>query len=559
MSEIRRRQNRFKSIDEIEWVDREQRKEYRKTIKVFTDLALALERRQPLSPDQEKSIAFLAKSDAHDTRLNAMWSILEQTEQDYYSKLCAMAPHDLSAYHEFMNPHEPPAEHHYFMCDHLMAVERGEIATLIMAFPPGAAKSTYASRTFAQWTMGRNPDWRVLSVGHSQKFAEDEFSKPNRGAIASPNYAAVFPDVMLNPMEKGASFWRLDQWRGSYACRGALAGTAGLRARIVLGDDLFKNAADAMSEVVRSNIWRWFTADVMSRRLPNAPLVLVNTLWHSEDVPNRLRTLNEENPAALPQPFVFINVPAEAKEDDPIGRQPGEWLWCIDQQDDGFYTINDYVTKRATLPPSMWSALYLGEPLDKMGDFISEDQFQTYDKPPINKPGHTIQWTQTIMSIDCAQKGDQRSDYTAILIFRKGVDGTHYLVNVWRGKETLEKIVRTISKLMRHWQVNSAIIEDSGMGVQLLQNYQGKLPAPLIPYTPAGKGAKDFRFDASTPWIISGKVLFPKDAPWKTALVNEFVAFPNGSNDDQVDAFSMYCDTQIVTRSGGTKSLKMRG
>lgn len=288
-------------------------------------------------------------------------------------------------------------------------------------------------------------------------------------------------------------------------------------------------------------------------------MVVSNTLWHSEDVPNKLKSLNEDNPEALPQPFVFINIPAEAKEDDPIGRKPGEWLWCIDQQEDGFYTINDYVTKRATLPPSMWSALYLGEPLDKMGDFISEDQFQRYDKPPINKPGHTIQWTQTVMSIDCAQKGDQRSDYTAILIFRKGVDGTHYLVDVWRGKEPLDKLVRVIGKLMRHWQVNSAIIEDSGMGVQLLQNYQGKLPAPLIPYTPAGKGGKDFRFDASTPWIISGKVLFPKEAVWLSALVNEFVAFPNGSNDDQVDAFSMYCDTQLITRGGGTKSLRMRG
>lgn len=739
---------------------------------------------------------------------------------------------------------------------------------------------------------------------NSQKFCEDEFSKPNRTALDSPQFAAVFPDVQLNPMEKGASFWRLMGWRGSYACRGALAGTAGLRARIILGDDLFKNAADAMSEVVRSNIWRWWTADVMSRRLPNAPMVLVNcltaetpvrrpdgswtpiadlkigdevsaydknthtlctqvvenwaeqpedniyevhtgngmvrcngrhpfwvmkyrysgkyeepcwvnaedlsvrdrvliaglhdgtdtarlteeeawvlglffgdgcvsrsfgrapwkleqlytrlstsrnrheqevilekinrvfgvnfrfkevshhggvsttfetnvlsvgrwlqehglfvgvdskhkrvpcwmfnqpakvraaflagfveadgyvsptgqtsitlcnenlvrdlraiilslgyrattvrrytqfstipgrterffserfrvtyrevgksddslfwkgvtklvntnrrekvydiqvsnthnfladnivvsnTLWHSDDVPNKLKALSEENPAALPQPFVFINLPAEAGDDDPLGRRPGEWLWCKEQQDDGFYTINDYETKRATMPPSLWSALYLGQPLDRMGDYISEDQFHRYEKPPVNRQGHEMQWVKTVMSIDTASTGKDRADYTAILIFRKHVDGTHYLVDVWRDKVTLEKVVRVIAKLMRHWQVNHAIVEDSGMGAQLLENYQGKLPAPLVSYTPAGKGSKDFRFDAAAPWITSGKVLFPKEAPWLANFINELVAFPNGANDDQVDAFSMYTDCELKTRAGGTKPLRMRG
>ncbi len=559
MSDLRKRQNRFKPRAEIEWLDRDDRKSHRQTISVLTDLTMALEKRTPLHPTQEAQIRSLTQSDAIDTRLNAMWDILEQTEGAYLEKLAAMAPHDLSAYHEFVNPHEPPAEHHYFICDHLMRVEAGEIATLILALPPGAAKSTYSSRTFAQWCLGRNPDWRVLACGHSQKFCEDEFSKPNRTVLESPQFAAVFPDVQLNPMEKGASFWRLMGWRGSYACRGALAGTAGLRARIILGDDLFKNAADAMSEVVRSNIWRWWTADVMSRRLPNAPMVLVNTLWHSDDVPNKLKALNEENPKALPQPFVFINLPAEATEDDPLGRRPGEWLWCKEQQEDGFYTINDYETKRATMPPSLWSALYLGQPLDKMGDFISEDQFHRYDKPPVNRVGQQLEWSKTVMAVDTAATGKDRADYTAILIFRKHVNGSHYLVDCWRGKETLEKIVRVMSKLMRHWQVNYAIVEDSGMGAQILENYQGKMPSPMVSYTPAGKGSKDFRFDAAVPWITTGRVLFPKEAPWLANFINELVAFPNGANDDQVDAFSMYIDQEVKTRAGGTKPLRMRG
>lgn len=558
MSEhVKRRLKRFAPKASIEWLDRDQRKEHRKTITTLTDVATVLERGDELSPPQEAFVRAFAQSEARDTQLNAMWDMLERTELAYYNKLAGMAPHDLTAYHELMNPHEPPAHHHYFLCDHLMKVEAGEIMTLIVALPPGAAKSTYSSRSFAQWCLGRNPDWRVLACGHTQKFTEDEFSKPTRSAIDSELYRMAFPDVFLNPTEKGASFWRLNGWRGSYACRGALAGTSGLRAKIVLADDLFKNAADAMSGVVRDNIWRWWTADVMSRRLPNAPVVLVNTLWHTDDVPNRLKKLAEENPEAIPQPFVFINVPAQAEEDDVLGRKPGEWLWCKEQQEDGFYTIKDYETKRATMPPSLWSALYLGKPLDKMGDYISEDQFTRYDKPPINRVNEKIEWSKTVMSIDMAQKGAERSDYTAILIFRVGVDGTHYLVDAYRSKEIFDKQVRIISKLMRIWEVNYAVVEEAGMGVQLIQNYQGKLPAPIVKYVPAGKGSKEFRFDAAAPWISTGRVMFPKNASWITDFINELVAFPNGANDDWVDAFSQYCDHEFKSRRGGTKKLIM--
>lgn len=898
MSQARKRFNRFVPKEDVEWLDRDQRAKHRQTIKILTDLAIALEKGDTLSPAQEGLIrSATGGSDARDTRLNAAWDMLESTEFAYAEKLSKMAPHDLSAYHELINPHEPPATHHYFMCDQLMKVESGEISTLLLTQSPGSAKSAYSSRSFVQWYMGRNPDKRVLACSHTQRFGEDEFSKPNRSVLDSDAFKLAFPDVMLNPAEKGSSFWRLDGWRGSYAMRGVGAGTAGLRANLVMADDLYRNAQDALSPTIRETAWRWWNADVMSRRLPSAPTVLVNcltgdtpvtladgswkpirdiqvgdrvlthkngehsiqtverwaeqpideiievhcgngsvkcnarhpfwakpllrkqkwgepqwisagdlklgdrvlvssrretstparlstdeawliglmlgdgfisrsvvgknrnreqlytriavspriedhervqeifrkvfnielspvliqgtvrlfatsaarvgrwlhehgitiagsartkrilpwifdqpeeirralfdgfmfadghinsrhgsitlcnkaltqdiralgqslgyrmttvrtyrqtstlpgrsekftstrhrvtfsvnvkseesfyfkgvtkleakspekvydiqvsethnfiadgivvsnTLWHSEDVASRIRTLAEKNPAAVAQPFVFINIPVIAEKDDPIGRAEGEWLWCKDQQEDGFYSIQDYITKRDSMPPSMWSALYLGQPLDKQGDFIAEDEFQRYERPPINRRNAQIEWTKTVMSIDTAAKGSERSDYTAILTFRVGTDGRHYLVDVWRGKESMEKVIRVMSRLMRLWQVNYAIIEDTGMGVQILENYQGKLPSPLVKYTPSGKGSKDFRFDAAAPWITAGKVLFPTTSPWIHDFINELVAFPNGSNDDQVDAFAQYTDTEFKLRSGGTKPLRMRG
>lgn len=570
MSETRKRVNRFPPRSEVPWLEHPERKSHRNTIKILSSIASTLERSpDSLSPEQQAFLGTITDSKSLDTRLNAAWNAFEKTEAAYMQKLAVMAPYDLTAYHELLNPHEPPATHHIYLCDHLMRVEAGEIKTLIVAMSPGTAKSTYASRTFAQWYLGRNPDRRLLAVGHSQKWAEDELSKPNRNAMDTDLFRLAFPDVYLNPNEKSASFWRLDGWRGSYACRGVGSGVSGLRANLVLGDDLYKHAQDAMSEVIRAASWRWWSADVMSRRLPDAAQILVNTRWHSEDVAGHIEKLDKEarqqqvdqpwviNP--IPQPCVIINIPAEAKEDDPLGRKPGEWIWCKDQQPDGFYPISHYENMRATMPASLWSALYLGEPIDKHGDFVAEDQFQRYETIPANKEGKPREFVKTIISVDAAQSSKERADNTAILVFRVRVDGVHCLVDQWAGKKNLDDLVQHLSKMMKAWEVNYAIIENSGMGVQLLENYQGKLPAPLVSYTPAGKGSKDFRFDAAVPLIISGKILFPKQAPWLNDLMAEFISFPNGSNDDRVDAFSQYCDHEMKIRIGGTKSLKMRG
>jgi predicted phage terminase large subunit-like protein len=233
-----------------------------------------------------------------------------------------------------------------------------------------------------------------------------------------------------------------------------------------------------------------------------------------------------------------------------LGRAPGEWLW------ENFYGAQHYETKRATMPAGMWSALYMGKPLDKQGEFIAEDQFQRYEKPPVNIPTQPFEWVKCVMSIDTASKGNERSDYTAIQVYRKGVDGCHYLVDAWRDKKPMDDIIKTVSVMIHRWQCNYVLIEDSGMGTQILQNYDKKFACPLVPYQPAGKGSKEFRFDAAVPWITAGKILFPKQAPWLSDLIAEFVAQPYGTNDDWADCFAQYCDHELKMRAGGTKRLR---
>lgn len=538
---------------DIEWLDHSQRAEHRKTLKFFARLIETMDEGKELSEADVDFLRRFTASDNPETWYTAATDAYEKSEEAYLKKLARMGQHDLTAYHEFMNPDQPPAPHHIWLCEKLMAVERGDIATLGISLSPGAAKSTYGSRSFVQWVMGRNPDWTILGAGHSQKFTDNEFSKPNRDTLNTELFRCVFPDVFLSENDQAADFWKLDGFKGRYYSKGAGAGTAGIRAMLTNIDDPIRSAADANSAVIRETQWRWLTSDILSRRLPRARLVFIMTRWHSEDIAGMIESVHKKEPEAILGPVEIINIPAQAGENDPLGRKPGEWLW------EEFYDAKHYESLRLTMPPGMWSALYMGVPLDKFGEYIAEDQFARYEKYPENGKDGIRKVRKTVISVDTAQKATKRSNPTAITIYRQGFDGRHYCVYAQKVKSKMEDVIKLLNTLAGNWNADYILIEDAGFGSQILQNYQGKMACPLVEYKGPGKSSKDFLFENAVTYITSGIVMWPRNAVWLADVINEMVAFPNGSEDDYVDSFSQYCDHEIKSFKGGTRKLLLTG
>ena len=114
---------------------------------------------------------------------------------NYYEQLRSQAPDDLTSYAEYMNPEEPPAPHHVYLCDRLTDMADGIIPRMTISMPPGHAKSTYASRIFPSWWLGKNPKKRYIQAGHSQNFVENEFGKKTKAMVESERFRAVFPEI----------------------------------------------------------------------------------------------------------------------------------------------------------------------------------------------------------------------------------------------------------------------------------------------------------------------------------------------------------------------------
>jgi predicted phage terminase large subunit-like protein len=464
-------------------------------------------------------------------------------EDKYFTILSRMAKHNLAAYHEFINPQEVPAAHHRYVCDRLEALERREIRMLILSLPPGSAKSSYASRSFIQWYLGRNPHHKILSGGYNMRFVENEFSKPNRAVLTSPEYRQVFPDVEIDPSFRGASLWAIANFGGRYNVRAVGAGTSGIRADLIVLDDIIAGAKVAQSPTELANANNWVTGDVLPRRLPNAVILIIGTRWHSDDPLGFLEKMVEESPELMPEPAEIINISAMGGPDNPFAEE-GHWLW------EEFYGKKHYITQKATMEPGIWSATYLGIPLDQQGFYIKEEEIKRYDELPKGEMKVTL-------SIDTAQKSTENANRTAIVAFAKDTKtNVHYVIDAWAGRESLLLLIDRIGKMVQKHGASSIYIEDAAMGSQILENYAQAFPCPLIAIIPQQKGTKQFNFDTFlVPMLQAGTIQFPRNKDWVADIINEIVAFP-GILDDYCDAASQYARKVTRKRSYGTKRAK---
>lgn len=499
-------------------------------------------------PDQIQSIT---SSEDPQAALRMLEELETRAQEEYLEKLRQAAPNDLTAYAEYVKPEEPPAAHHLFLCENLMAMEAGEILRLLISMPPGHAKSTYSSHHFPSWFIGRHPKKKYIQAGHTQDFCENAFGKVVRAQVDSEEFRNVFGDIRLSGESKAAGFWSIAEHRGSYLTRGVGQGIAGFRANCAGLDDPFSKREDAESPTIRKKVFDWFSADFTTRLLPNSPMFIVATRWHPDDLCGRVEEMSKEGRGL---PWTIINLPAIATENDPLGRQVGEALWP------DFYDLDYLLNIKSTIPSRDWNSLYMGTPVDEAGGVLKGDWINRYLEPPKNtfdKAGSPIkiEVRRTVLSVDCASKTTERSDYTVITVWVEDLNRQHYLIDVVRKRVEFDDMIRLIEDTARrHGPVSAILVEDKGAGTQYIQTRAAHAPAPVIPIS-VNNTSKQFRFDGVVPMFSAGQVLLPERAHWLADYESELMSFPAGSHDDQVDSTSQYLAWSRAGARRGTRKL----
>ena len=70
------------------------------------------------------------------------------------------------------------------LTEHLMAVERGEIKSLIINLPPRNLKSFLVSIAFPAWCFARNPSYKFIVASHSLQPLAEKLNSDTRPLLS---------------------------------------------------------------------------------------------------------------------------------------------------------------------------------------------------------------------------------------------------------------------------------------------------------------------------------------------------------------------------------------
>lgn len=308
--------------------------------------------------------------------------------------------------------------------------------------------------------------------------------------------------------------------------QGAGGPLTGKGANLLIIDDPIKNSEDAASEVMRDKLWEWFKTTAFSRLEPGAPCIIVATRWHEDDLIGRLEKEGRKDGGVK---WDVMKFPALATEADILGRKPGEALWPARYDEVAMDEI-----KRINSPYN-WSALYQQNPTPEEGGGVRRGWWKYYKILPST-------FDTIIQAWDMAVKDKETSDYTVGQVWgRKG--GEFFLIDQIRSHMSMPDILVAMRNLTaRYPQAVAKIIEDAASGPAVIAMLQKEVSG-MIPWPPKGarRADKGVRLNAVTPLIAAGNVYLPENMDgtkpfWVSEFVEECAAFPNGTNDDQLDA-----------------------
>lgn len=184
----------------------------------------------------------------------------------------------------------------------------------------------------------------------------------------------------------------------------------------------------------------------------------------------------------------------------------------------------------------VWDALYQQNPVPDEGNFFSKEMFRYYGSAPDIRELHVYQaW-------DFAISEGKESDYTVGVCLGQDHRDNLYVLDVKRFRSSDGGyIVDEILDFASTWNADLLGFEDGqiwkAIEFQFAKRCEERRMYPsyevLKPLTD-----KMVRANPLKGRMQLGKVYFDKNAPWFTDMHKEFLHFPAGKHDDQVDGMS---------------------
>lgn len=393
---------------------------------------------------------------------------------------------------------------------------------LIVEMPPRHGKTLTVSRLFPTWFLGRNDESRVMLVSYGATLAYKN-SRAARAIMQSPKYINLF-GLELAHGSRAVDAWDLDEYEGGADALGVLGGATGKGAHILIGDDLIKNREEAESETMRDKTWDALNDDLLTRLEPGGAVVLFATRWHMDDPIGRMITATED-PKKCNGPVVRLTFPALAKEDDVLGRLPGEALWSER------FPASVLRATQARIGRYSWSALYDQEPMPAEGGLFKRANFKPVPYVMDGELEYAVRFW------DLAMSAKTSADYTVGVKMGIGLDGRTKILDVQRRQLEWDDVPNFMAEVALQDGPNVPIgFEEKGYMSRAGQRLATDQRLHL--YAIYGYPKDTDKFTNALPFAsrVGLGMVDMVEASWNADYLDELCSFPLAAHDDQVDA-----------------------
>ena len=441
------------------------------------------------------------------------------------------------------------------LCKRLEEAARNPGTRLIIHGPPQFGKTVITGQRYPAYYLGTNPSSRVRIATYSEDRAIAS-ARAIKSLVLAPEFKDAFGDLTdgIPSVSQWSSKERIaiNDGQPSFQALGLGTGFVGTGADLLIVDDPYASDRDAFSSAIRNQVWSWWLNTVEARIGREVSIVIMYHRWHDDDLAGRL--LKEQ-----PGQWEYIRYSAEydGEGDDPLGREEGELL-------SPRFTKEDLSRKRENMGSAAYRALFQGLPLPLGGGLFQREWFKVISREELERRITTsvVADRESIitsaMGVDLAVTAKTSADWTValpgILTDRNNI----YLLPPYRAQAEWPDSRREIITRANKANIRVIGVDSTGPQKGLVQDLAQSdgLGARGVKGLQAVSD-KEVRARGVAPIAEQGRIyLVDNGSDWITKFLDELSVFPQGRNDDQVDALSNLIEVLNLPPDPGPNEVK---
>lgn len=438
--------------------------------------------------------------------------------------------------------------------------------------PPGSLKSRILAVFFPTWAWTHRPGWKVICLSVNED-ATLRDGRASRDILRSDWYQRSFKPTWRIKDDQDAISNYGNTAGGERLSRASGSEIVGLRGDCIIIDDP-NNPKEAESKTERDKVNDLWLTNIFNR--VNDPLrslrIGVQQRTHAGDWSGFVLETDKEWSPENPLGWLHVVLPAEfeaarrcvtpwgsdprTEEGQAIheSRMPADWLLKERQRMREKYAgqmqQRPVMVEGGRVKRSYFNFVRLDGGVRPGFDGI----YVKHPRPtgcnesePLvigaqhHKPGYwDFDWV--VISLDCAAKKTERGSQWGMLVVA-GKGERRFVLDDRTQRGDILEILEVLKDLARVWWPDKILIEDKAAGDDLKTMIQremstGDFPMVTLEMLPTGSHGKEERLDACAPVLKNGFVHLLDGARWLEEFVSELSMFPNGINDDRVDALT---------------------